>query len=213
MNPQPSFTERLFSGLDTALKTLTPGAMHAKNANPAAELSEPDLSAEQKKHIGGLMRVNHCGEVCAQALYQGQALTARHDKIQQQMTAAADEERDHLAWCESRLQELGTQPSLLNPLFYGLSFTLGALAGAAGDRYSLGFVAATEQQVSEHLQRHLDDIGATDAKSSAIIATMLEDEARHASQAQQAGGLNFPGVVKKLMTLTSAVMTKSTYRL
>ncbi|MEJ2043524.1 MAG: 2-polyprenyl-3-methyl-6-methoxy-1,4-benzoquinone monooxygenase [Reinekea sp.] len=158
------------------------------------------------------MRVNHTGEVCAQALYQGQSLTARLPQIRASMEQAADEELDHLAWCEQRINDFGNRTSLLNPLFYAMSYSLGAIAGAAGDKWSLGFVAATEDQVSLHLKDHLAQIGETDPKSSAVIRQMLDDEQRHSTNALAAGGVRFPPVVKKVMTGISKVMTGSAYR-
>ncbi len=159
------------------------------------------------------MRINHTGEVCAQALYQGQALTAKLPKVRKAMEEAADEEVDHLAWCEQRIRELGSRPSVLNPLFYGLSFGVGAAAGLISDRVSLGFVAATEDQVCKHLDEHLAEIPAEDQKSRAILKQMREDEEHHATSAIEAGGLRFPAPVKFGMTLLSKVMTKSTYRI
>jgi ubiquinone biosynthesis monooxygenase Coq7 len=159
------------------------------------------------------MRVNHSGEVCAQALYQGQALTARLPEVRREMEAAADEEMDHLAWCEARLRELDDHPSYLNPLWYGLSFGLGATAGAISDRLSLGFVAATEQQVCKHLDSHLARLPEQDTASRAVVAQMLEDEARHAHTALDAGGIPFPAPVRGLMSLVSRVMTETSYRL
>lgn len=171
------------------------------------------MALDERNHAAGLMRVNHTGEVCAQALYDGQAATARLDKVRAQMAEAADEEKDHLAWCEARLQELGSRPSLLNPGFYSLSFAMGAVAGALGDRYSLGFVAATEDQVSEHLQRHLNNLPRVDLRSQAIVRQMLADEQRHADHAREAGAMTFPWPVQVAMRGLSKVMTTSTYRL
>jgi ubiquinone biosynthesis monooxygenase Coq7 len=159
------------------------------------------------------MRVNHAGEVCAQALYQGQALTAKLPEVGEQMEHAAAEEIDHLAWCEERIQELGGRTSALNPLWYAMSFGIGAGAGLISDKLSLGFVAATEDQVCAHLQLHLEELPGNDQKSRAIVEQMLEDEARHAQSALDAGGHQFPAPVKKLMTLVSAAMTGSSYRL
>lgn len=204
--------DRLLSHADNALRTLTPGTVKAAHPSPANQQESNDLSPEQKKHIAGLMRVNHTGEVCAQALYQGQSLTARLPQIRASMEQAADEELDHLAWCEQRINDFGNRTSLLNPLFYAMSYSLGAIAGAAGDKWSLGFVAATEDQVSLHLKDHLAQIGETDPKSSAVIRQMLDDEQRHSTNALAAGGVRFPPVVKKVMTGISKVMTGSAYR-
>lgn len=170
------------------------------------------MGPDERRHAAGLMRVNHTGEVCAQALYEGQASTARLTEVRAQMQEAADEEKDHLAWCEARLNELNSRPSLLNPAFYTLSFAMGAFAGAVGDRFSLGFVAATEDQVSQHLRGHLEALPEVDLRSRAIVAQMLADEARHAEQARAAGGTEFPRPVKALMSTMSKVMTQSTYR-
>lgn len=209
-----SWIDQALSHIDRALKTCIPGSVVAATANPAHTTSiTTPLSDAERLHAAGLMRVNHTGEVCAQALYEGQASTAALPDIRQQMTAAADEELDHLAWCESRLEELGSQPSLLNPLFYGMSFVLGALAGKAGDRYSLGFVAATEDQVSRHLQEHLTTLPESDVKSRAIVQQMLADEERHAANARAAGGYEYPRPVKEAMSVVAKVMTFTTYRI
>lgn len=204
--------DRLIGQLDRALRTLSPNTQLANRASPASELSEPELTPEQRRHAAGLMRVNHAGEVCAQALYQGQALTAKRARVRAEMTLAAEEEVDHLAWCETRLRELQDRPSHLNPLWYGLSFSLGATAGLISDKISLGFVAATEEQVCEHLQEHLQKLPASDHKSRAIVSVMLEDEKRHGQAALGAGGLRFPKPVKQLMSLVSKAMTASSYR-
>lgn len=214
MTVQLSPMDQLIAHLDRALKTCLPGSVQAMSANPAdAHAHTSPLSVEERRHAAGLMRVNHTGEVCAQALYEGQAATARLTHIRAQMSAAADEELDHLAWCETRLRELDSWPSVLNPVFYGLSFGLGALAGAAGDQYSLGFVAATEDQVSKHLTEHLARLPQQDERSRAIVAQMLEDEQRHADAARQAGGVEFPAPVKQAMSVVAKVMTATTYRL
>ena len=208
-----SLGDKLVISLDRALKTLSPGSARAQRSNPAEVDREGALDASQKKHAAGLMRVNHTGEVCAQALYQGQALTARRPDIKESMAKAADEEIDHLAWCEDRLRELQSRPSALNPAFYALSFGIGALAGIAGDKWSLGFVAATEQQVCKHLQSHLDQLPEDDSKSRSILQQMLRDEEAHATQAIEAGGAQFNEQAKRAMTLLSRVMTETTYRL
>lgn len=206
-------SDRLVEYFDNALKSLTPGTVKARQANPSHTESIPELSKQERQHIAGLMRINHAGEVCAQGLYQGQALTAKLNSVKQSMSDAADEELDHLAWCEERLQELDARTSLLNPGFYGLSFGLGALAGLAGDKWSLGFVAATEDQVSAHLENHLDQIDNIDPRSTKILERMLEDERRHAEHAIEAGGVKFHPQVKNLMTAISALMTKTAYRI
>ncbi|MHA7880917.1 MAG: 2-polyprenyl-3-methyl-6-methoxy-1,4-benzoquinone monooxygenase [Saccharospirillum sp.] len=213
MPRSPTFSDRLVAQADNALKTLTPGSVRARHASPGDAHPVTELSANERRHLAGLMRINHTGEVCAQGLYQGQALTAKLKQIRAQMEAAADEELDHLAWCETRLTELDSRTSLLNPLFYALSYGLGAAAGIAGDRWSLGFVAATEDQVSQHLRDHLQDIADSDPRSRAILTQMLEDEERHAEHALAAGGKAFPKPVKQLMTKVSKIMTKTVYRL
>lgn len=210
-----SALDRLLMGADRSLKTLVRGSATAQRRNPSSQLPQgkPLHGEAARRHSAGLMRINHTGEVCAQALYQGQALTARRDDVKAAMSHAADEEIDHLAWCEDRLRELGSRPSHLNPLFYAGAFAIGATAGAVSDKISLGFVAATEDQVCEHLRAHLTTLPPDDEKSRAILGQMLEDEAAHATQALEAGGVVFPPPVKKLMTLVSKVMTKTTYHL
>jgi len=213
-------SERHFSPLDrallqadAALRTLLPFSGQPNRPSPAIVEPEAELDPLQAQHVAGLMRINHTGEVCAQALYQGQALTAKLPQVRKAMEHAADEEIDHLAWCEQRIRQLGSQPSLLNPLFYGLSFGVGAVAGLISDKVSLGFVAATEDQVVKHLDEHLQQIPEEDRKSRAILEQMRVDEEQHATSALEAGGLRFPAPVKFGMTLLSKVMTKSTYRI
>ena len=205
--------DRLLLQADTALRTLLPFSGQPSRPSPAIVQPEAELDAEQTQHIAGLMRINHTGEVCAQALYQGQALTAKLPHVREAMEQAADEEIDHLAWCEQRIRQLGSHPSVLNPLFYGLSFGIGAFAGLVSDKVSLGFVAATENQVVKHLDDHLQQIPATDEKSRAILEQMREDEEHHAPSAIEAGGLRFPAPIQLGMSLLSKVMTKSTYRM
>jgi len=207
-----TFLDSVINNIDTVVKTLSPGTSAAARPNPATTADDSLLSDEQRKHIAGLMRINHTGEVCAQALYQGQAATAKLDAVRASMRHAAEEEIDHLAWCEHRLQELGSQPSILNPAFYALSFGLGAAAGAISDKLSLGFVAATEEQVCKHLEHHLAELPESEHRSRAILEQMLADEGEHASHALNAGGLDFPDEVKHAMTLLSKAMTKTTYR-
>jgi 3-demethoxyubiquinol 3-hydroxylase len=198
---------------DRALRTLAGSEQQAQRPSPAANLSEQELSEEDKRHAAGLMRVNHAGEVCAQALYQGQALTAKLPDIRFEMERAAAEEVDHLVWCQERIDALGSHTSYLNPLWYGLSFAIGAGAGLVSDKVSLGFVAATEDQVCKHLQKHLEGLPVQDEKSRVVVAQMLSDEARHADMALNAGGYNFPAPVKGLMTLISKAMTETSYRI
>jgi ubiquinone biosynthesis monooxygenase Coq7 len=213
MQRNHSFSDRIIAHFDNALKTLSPGAVNAREPSPGDQIQAPELTEDEQKHIAGLMRINHTGEVCAQGLYKGQSLTAKLANIRASMEAAADEELDHLAWCEQRLKELNARTSLLNPIFYAMSYSLGALAGAAGDKWSLGFVAATEDQVSLHLKDHLQQIASKDDRSKAIVKQMLEDEERHAQKALDAGGVAFPPAVKRVMTTASKVMTKTTYRI
>ncbi|EHL32511.1 2-polyprenyl-3-methyl-6-methoxy-1,4-benzoquinone monooxygenase [Legionella drancourtii] len=206
--------DTLLSEVDNALRTILPPKKRASTRNsPAIALNDSTLSAREKKHVAGLMRVNLAGEVCAQALYQGQALTARLEHVKQQMSDAAAEETDHLAWCEERLHELGSKPSILNPLWYSGSILLGALAGFAGDKISLGFVAETERQVSAHLQQHLQKLPVHDKKSQAILQQMREDEEQHATAAVNAGGIELPYPIKLLMNMVSKLMTTSSYYL
>jgi len=209
-----TFLDSVINEVDNTLRTLLPPKVRVPNRkSPACELTESSLSLVEKKHTAGLMRVNHAGEVCAQALYQGQALTAQLTHIKEQMSEAAAEEVDHLAWCEERLQELGSQPSRLNPLWYCGSFCIGALAGIAGDKISLGFVAETERQVSRHLQQHLEGISSKDKKTQVILASMKADEEHHAAAAIEAGAIELPFVVKELMSIVSKLMTKTSYYL
>ena len=198
-------------GLDRALRTLT-GNLGANRASPAAGLPEAPLDADARRHAAGLMRVNHTGEACAQALYDGQALTARSAAVREKLRTAAAEESDHLAWCAERLNQLDAHPSRLNPLFYAASYAMGAMAGLAGDGLSLGFIEATEDQVCEHLDRHLEALPGEDERSRAIVARMRDEEARHGEQALAAGGVEFPQAAKQAMTLLSRLMTTTAYR-
>src|SRR5690606_11030785 len=209
---QLSPLDRLVSTADNALRTLAGNGNLAQRPSPAGNGDSQSLSDAERRHAAGLMRVNHSGEVCAQALYQGQALTAKLPSVRRDMEVAAEEETDHLAWCEQRLAALDSRPSVLNPLWYALSFGLGAGAGLISDGLSLGFVAATEQLVCAHLDRHLDDLPADDGASRAVVSQMLADEARHADKALAAGGLPFPAPAKGLMALVSKVMTSASYR-
>lgn len=209
-----SLVDQCLAGFDRALKTVAGGTPAAQRHSPAVAINKSgQLSAAERKHVAGLMRVNHTGEVCAQALYQGQALGARSKAVREAMRNAALEEEDHLAWCEQRINELQSHTSYLNPLWYGLSFSMGALAGALGDRVSLGFIAATEDQVCEHLQEHLRRLPPDDQKSRAIIEQMLVDEAQHSEHAMESGGQAFPQPVKRAMSRLAQVMTRSSYRI
>ena len=204
--------DKLIVSADRALRTLS-GSSNPRRPRQPPEGETPALSDDERRHAAGLIRVNHSGEVCAQALYQGQALTAKLPRVRAEMERAADEEVDHLAWCEERLRELHSHTSRLNPLWYGLSFGLGAGAGLVSDRISLGFVAATEELVCRHLEGHLDALPEADASSRDLVSRMIDDERRHAETALKSGGRPFPGPVKRLMSLASRVMTRSSYRL
>ena len=206
-----TFVDRLICEADTVMRTLTSRGNTAGRPSPARGHSESGLDERERRHVAGLMRVNHTGEVCAQALYQGQAMTARLPTVREEMQQAAAEEVDHLVWCEERLRQLDSRPSVLNPIWYGLSFSLGALAGAVGDAVSLGFVAATEERVCTHLREHLRQLPDEDRRSRLILQQMLEDEERHGENALAAGGTAFPPPVKTAMTALSRVMTQSTY--
>ncbi|MGI1680197.1 MAG: 2-polyprenyl-3-methyl-6-methoxy-1,4-benzoquinone monooxygenase [Cellvibrionaceae bacterium] len=211
---QFSAIDKLLIQADHALRTLTSANQHSsQRPNPSDGMDENDLSETEREHAAGLMRVNHSGEVCAQALYQGQALTAKLPDVREEMESAAKEEIDHLQWCQERLHQLDSQPSLLNPIWYGLSFSIGAGAGLISDKVSLGFVAATEEQVSQHLESHLGSLPATDSKSQAIVNQMLEDERKHGEAALNAGGAVFPKPVKTVMSLVSKVMTSLSYKI
>jgi ubiquinone biosynthesis monooxygenase Coq7 len=209
MNP----IDNLILQLDQALRTLVPGSVAATRANPADSTEPAALSPAETRHVAGLMRINHTGEVCAQALYQGQALTAKLPQVRSSMEQAAKEECDHLNWCEARLGELDSRPSLLNPLWYGMSFGIGALAGLAGDKWSLGFVAETEKQVCKHLEEHLQQLPAADDKSRRILEQMHSDEGKHATAALEAGAAELPAPVKQAMGLMARVMKTTVYRI
>jgi len=196
---------------DKGLRTLLAPAQTTRPL-PGRNLAEAELNAEEKRLAAALMRVNHSGEVCAQALYQGQALTARRHEIQQALKAAASEETEHLNWCESRINDLGGRKSLLNPAWYAGSLALGALAGALGDKWNLGFLAETERQVERHLEGHLQRLPAQDEKSRAIVEQMKEDEARHATTALEHGGAELPAPVRMAMKLSARVMTGVAFR-
>jgi ubiquinone biosynthesis monooxygenase Coq7 len=208
-----SLVDRLITEADTVLRTVTNRGHSAERPSPAEGHTESEMSDTERRHVAGLMRVNHTGEVCAQALYQGQALTARLPTVREEMQQAAQEEVDHLVWCEERLRELDSHTSYLNPAWYGMSFALGAIAGAIGDKVSLGFVAATEERVCNHLRDHLQQLPEGDRKSQLILQQMLEDEQRHGENALDAGGTDFPRPVKDAMTAVSKLMTGSSYRI
>lgn len=210
--------DQLIMNADTALRTLlgqpvTTHRPYPADEQPAIEAADANFSAEDKKHIAGLMRVNHSGEVSAQALYQGQSFTSKNKDIREKLRQAALEENDHLEWTRNRLDELGSHTSLLNPLWYGGSFAIGAFAGAIGDKWNLGFLAETEHQVVEHLEEHLNKLPGGDFRSRAILEQMKTDELKHATTAIEQGAAELPPPVKTLMAAMSKVMTGTTYYL
>jgi ubiquinone biosynthesis monooxygenase Coq7 len=205
---QPTALDAVIGRFDQILKGAA-GPHQANRPYPAHNIAETVNETSTRREVASLMRVNHAGEICAQALYQGQALTARLDGVRHAMTQAAQEEVDHLAWCSQRLGELGDRASLLDPLWYAGSFVVGALAGLSGDQRSLGFVAETERQVVAHLQSHLDQLPQDDARTRAIIDQMMRDEAKHGGQALLEGGVLPPGPIKALMKATAKVMTST----
>lgn len=203
--------DRALSGIERALGTVCGAALESR-PSPAIDRPEIHLDDNDRKHAAGLMRVNHSGEVCAQALYDGQAAFARDPATRAHLQAAASEETDHLAWCAQRLHELDDRPSLLNPLWYAGSFGIGALAALFGDRASLGFVVETERQVEAHLHEHLRRLPEHDARSRAILETMKSEEARHAANARARGGAELPPPIPSLMRFASGVMKAVAYR-
>jgi ubiquinone biosynthesis monooxygenase Coq7 len=205
--------DRFLSGVNDALRTVAVPAGRSTRDNPAQGIAESDLSDRAKSHAAGLMRVNHAGEIAAQGLYQGHAAVARDEAIGEQMQHAADEEFDHLAWCEERLTELDSEPSKLSALWYAGSFAIGATSGLFGDKWSLGFIAETERQVCEHLTGHLQRLPDDDERSRAIVKQMRDEEQQHGENAVDAGAAELPQPVRKLMQLTSKVMTRTAYRI
>jgi ubiquinone biosynthesis monooxygenase Coq7 len=203
--------DRLLQQADLALRASL-GRPHPQRPNPAGRLDGHLTDEESRRHVAGLIRVDHAGEVAAQGLYHGQALTARRPEIREAMNKAAREEGDHLAWCHDRLEELGDRPSVLNPLWYAGAVVIGAIAGMAGDRWSLGFMAETERQVEGHLDDHLGRLPAADARSRAILEQMKADEIGHAQAARVAGGSELPAPIRQVMKLTARVMTSTAYR-
>ena len=203
--------DQLVMNLDTSLRTLFGKPRITERTNPANAQAEAELSEAERELAGRLMRINHAGEVAAQGLYQGQALTAKLPKVREKMQRAAEEENDHLDWCEQRTKEMGSHVSYLNPLWYAGSVTIGALAGLAGDKWSLGFVAETEHQVVHHLNSHLQQITLADQKTRSILEQMKIDESQHAGMAESAGGVPLPWSAKKLMQLTSTIMTSTAW--
>ncbi len=205
--------DRFIKHADDALRTIAGTHGELPRENPANTADLPELNDKERKHVAGLMRINHTGEVCAQALYAGQAVTARLPRVRKAMEQAAREEEEHLWWCESRLQELDAHTSIFNPAWYAMSFGIGAAAGFAGDRWSLGFVEETEIQVCEHINKHISKLPEQDERTRNILNQMHDDEAKHAAMAKKAGASALPKPVKKLMTTMSKVMTKTTYHL
>jgi ubiquinone biosynthesis monooxygenase Coq7 len=204
--------DRLLDGMQNALGTVL-GSARAERPNPAGDRADIVLDEAERRHAAGLMRINHVGEVCAQALYVGQALVARDAATRAQLLHAAQEETDHLAWCADRLRELDSRPSLLNPLWYAGSHAIGVVAGLRGDGWNLGFVVETERQVEAHLEDHLQSLPEADLRSRAILETMKADEARHAANAEAAGARVLPPPIPSLMAAASKLMKTVAYRL
>lgn len=204
-------SDSIVVALDNGLKTLS-GSFQSSRQSPADAVEEGEMSELEKVHASGLMRVNHVGEICAQALYEGQSMTAGNSAVKEKLRKAGEEERDHLAWCSSRLKELKSRESFLAPLFYTSSFCIGAITGLLGDKYSLGFVEATEDRVVEHIDEHLDRLPEKDLRSRAILRQMREDEQRHGEEALAFGGAEFSERTKRIMKVLAGIMTKSTYR-
>ena len=204
--------DKLITTLDTGLRTIFASSVAAR-PRPDASVEETALDDKSKQHAAALMRINHVGEVCAQALYSGQALTSKNPHIVHALRHAAAEETDHLAWCEARMKELGGRKSWLNPIWYAGSFTLGAVAGALSEKWNLGFLAETEKQVASHLQNHLSQLDETDIKTRTIVTQMQQDEAAHAAEALQLGGSELPAPIKRGMQLASKIMTKIAYHI
>ena len=202
--------DELIIGVDRALRTLSGTAIGVR-PNPASSVEEATLTPDERRHAAGLMRVNHTGEVCAQALYQAQALAVRDATARERLKRAAREEEEHLAWTQQRLSELGGRASLANPLWYTGSFAIGLCAGMAGDRVNLGFVVETERQVEEHLTGHMERLPAVDARSRAIVEAMRDDEMRHGAAARDAGAEELPFPIRALMRATAKLMTATAY--
>lgn len=211
MSRQYSIIDNVICNFNNALQTVLGINTTAVRPSPAQDLPEPNLNKQKQDHVARLMRINHVGEVCAQALYQGQALTAHSSKIKNKLQQAAQEETDHLAWCQQRIHELNGRTSFLNPLWYTGSFALGAIAGFIGDKISLGFLAETEHQVEQHLTNHLQQLPNNDHKSRAILEQMRSDEIHHAQTAEQIGAVELPATIKFIMQGLSKVMTTTAY--
>jgi 3-demethoxyubiquinol 3-hydroxylase len=200
--------------LDSMLGNLSkPSQIREKRAYPAEGLAETPMNEESKKHVSALMRVNHAGEIAAQALYKAQAITATDDELKAAMQQSADEEIDHLDWCESRIKELNDHTSYLEPVWYAGSFGIGMLAGCFGDKWNLGFLAETEYQVVSHIDSHLKQLPENDVRSRAILEQMREDELHHATTAEKSGANNLPKGIKRLMSFTSKIMTTTAYKI
>lgn len=212
MSRSYSLVDRILIGLDHALKGTGGTASVARRENPAGNIAEPELDETQRQHVAGLMRINHTGEVCAQALYAGQAAGARTAEVRDKMQQAADEEQDHLAWCKERLDELDSHTSRLDWFWYASSYTLGLVAGFAGDQWSLGFLKETENQVEAHLQDHIGRLPESDQRSQAILEQMKIDEAAHAAMAEEAGARPLPKPIRLLMKFTADTMKAIAYR-
>jgi ubiquinone biosynthesis monooxygenase Coq7 len=203
--------DKLLVSANNALRTVAAPAGRTARPIPSAGIADGDLDRKQRAHAAGLMRVNHAGEVAAQALYQGHAAVARDAGLEAQMKKAANEEFDHLSWCEQRIQELGSEPSRLSPLWYAGAYAIGAASGIVGDKWSLGFIAETEKQVCTHLENHLEQLPENDAKSRAIVKQMRDEEAEHGENAVEAGAARLPRPVADLMHATAKIMTKTAY--
>lgn len=199
--------------IDEALRLSTGQAPEPSRPNPAGGTADADMDEATRRHVAGLMRINHAGEICAQALYAGQAVTAHSAAVRAEMARASQEELDHLAWCEARLRELDSQPSLLNPLWYAGAYTIGAVAGLAGDGWSLGFLKETENQVEAHLEDHLGRLPEADARSNAILGQMKVDEAKHADMAEASGAFELPRPLRDAMRFAAGVMKAVAYRI
>lgn len=206
-----TFFDRICLNIDQALRSLTDNTKSTGKAHPAKGVDETHLTDDQRKHSAALMRINHAGEICAQALYHGQGMVSRSEDIQAKMQEAALEEGDHLVWCKNRIDELGSHTSYLNPLWYAGSFCIGMAAGMVGDKWSLGFVVETERQVIKHLESHLKVLPEHDERSYKILVQMEQDEAKHRDEAIAAGANELPAVIKTVMKFTSKVMVKTAY--
>ncbi|MDB3880582.1 2-polyprenyl-3-methyl-6-methoxy-1,4-benzoquinone monooxygenase [Gammaproteobacteria bacterium] len=206
-----NLVDQIICEVDKGIKFSLHNYQKENRRYPAHGINEDNLSEIERSHSANLMRVNHSGEVAAQGLYRGQAMTAKLEGTREKMDHAAQEELDHLSWCNKRLQELNEHPSLLNPAWYALSFGMGAAAGLAGDKWSLGFVHETEEQVVRHLEGHLDDLSLNDKKTAAILEQMQVDESKHSEEALESGAKNLPEGLKSVMSVIAKVMTKTSY--